>query len=114
MEVNESNKMIALFMGFKTWRTDSGGIIAEDELAFAGNIQFMKCFQYQSDWNLLLRVVHKIAELEKQHMDCSYHFGKVLLLPITTPIEVAYAAIAEFINWYNTKKTDNGNDKTGK
>ena len=54
------NKLIASWMGYKTWVAENGTVMAEDDLTYAGHLSHFKCFQYHSDWNLLMPVVEKI------------------------------------------------------
>lgn len=122
------DKLIATWMGYKTWVTDTGIVMAEDDLTYAGHLSHFKCFQYHSDWNLLMPVVEKIEALKNGHInlnkvwitingcECSiwtyFDVNEVLRsagndgkfrvkCKGASKIEATFLAIIQFIKWHN-------------
>lgn len=73
--------------------------------------------QYDTSWDWLMPVISKIDVLYTKAFPADFidrilaredpgiddHYMAVIALPLSTPINEAYAAIAEFIRWYNTQ-----------
>ena len=99
MNTIESNKLIAKFMGlgdnqpYQLWehiRSNAGG--EETSLYFDNNLR------YNSSYDWLMPVVHKIKQLGESENVYSVEFEK---LKLTDPIERIYKVVIEFIQWYN-------------
>jgi hypothetical protein len=102
--MNESNKLIAEFMGYEVlYRPNSNGFIelSETELCDVDDLQ------YHEDWNWLMPVVHKCFEVSSFKIEGDMK-GLVLWLQIAD-IKGAYRTIVEFITVYN-RTNGNNND----
>jgi len=104
MNIEESNELIAVFMGNEV--TGPGipmGIWFEDIKDF---IQFQD-LKYHSSWNWIMPVVKKCLNLtmedlenyEKQYENIDDSFYQV-------NIDQTYKAVVEFIKWYNKNKKE--------
>jgi hypothetical protein len=94
MNTIESNKLIAEFMGAKLFVND-GAIILYKLNSKTYHIGSMN---YDTDYNWLMPVVHKIKQLGESENVYSVEFEK---LKLTDPIERIYKVVIEFIQWYN-------------
>ncbi len=122
MKTQENNKLIAEFMGYKI--SDRGEYLLSDSLPqFLGsdhrewcsnrvendNLIWeipKDCLEYHTSWNWLMPVVEKIQKLYEECMDYNNqmpgdYYYKVLDKGISTPREIIYKAVVEFINQYN-------------
>ena len=102
--MNESNKLIAEFMGYEVlYRPNSNGFIelSETELCDVDDLQ------YHEDWNWLMPVVHKCFEVSSFKIEGDMK-GLVLWLQIAD-IKGTYRTIVEFITVYN-RENGNNND----
>lgn len=114
MEQNiiEGNKLIAEFMGFKTWTSETGCVIAEDREGYAGHIESFPFIQYHSSWDLLMPVVAKIEtlgymfEIRKSSIEVAEYKkggGVLFLLHSDTKINAVVKGVIRFVTWYNTQ-----------
>lgn len=127
-QIINGNKLIADFMGYKTWVAENGTVMAEDDLTYAGHLSHFACFQYRNNWNLLVPVVEKIEALKNDSINlnkvwtnidgckCSIwtffdvndllrsaeNDGKFRVKRNgSSKIEATFLAVIDFISWYN-------------
>ena len=116
--VNKRNVLIAKFMGYKVWETEENQIMAEVD-GFAGHFQFYEAngqFDYQNNFNLMIKVAEKIETLGFDVVIASYQtqiYERGKSFPENFIIDAdfdntfagnTYDAITGFIEWYNKKK----------
>lgn len=88
MKTEETNKLIAKFMGYKNIAND------EDKQDYLNDVM-----QYNSDWNYLMEVVQKITTLEEfQEWEFNSLFWEVFCQLDITEI---YNQVVLFIEYYN-------------
>ena len=97
MDIQESNKLIAEFMGREFLNT---GSCYYDETGTAIGSELK--YYTSRDW--LIPVVQKINELDNTEFppDLYGRWLYLVTLPIYTPIETVYHSTVNFIKWYNT------------
>lgn len=104
MNITESNKLIAEFMGMKKHHNDNSMMV---KITSQGNeVVLIDTLQYHSSWDWLMPVVEKIQKL---YQECMYHnnqiykdyYYKVLDKGISTTREIIYKSVVEFIKEYN-------------
>lgn len=107
MNIEETNKLIAGFMGYKKCtRCENCGLVTADGKDF----KFEKSLRYHSSWDFLMPVVEKIEELGYQ-VDIDGKRCEIITDPekacylydAPTKIEAVYTTIISFINYYNAK-----------
>jgi len=100
------HKIIADFMGEKTWETENGNIMA---MRNGGSGHITDVFPYDKDFNLLIKVAEKIETLKyyvsfssRQAQVCDKNWNLVIDADFEdTFIDNAYSCIVAFIKWYN-------------
>ena len=105
------NELIAEFMGLKR-EVHSGLYPSQSGLTFDRAPEPL----YDKSWDWLMPVVDKIDHLYRQDFPpgeefirrvlahdwpIDEHYTDVVALPLGTPIAEVYAAIIQFIHWYN-------------
>lgn len=96
MGTEENNKLIAVFMGIDFKDCELFAAHSEEKGFFAAGLEDLK---YHSDWNWLMPVVSKISETGYAggiKGDLNYALS-------IAEIDHVYAAVVEFIEWYNTE-----------
>jgi len=103
MNIEESNKIIAEFVGFK-FSEHFGGFMTE-----SGNVQFYKA-NYHKSWSRLMPVIEKIESLGYKFQLCRHRAQICLDDGFNTPalcdykgetkIQAAYVAVVNFIKNY--------------
>jgi len=104
MNTTENNKLIVQFMELKPIKVNTDFYaLAKNHVHVTGKNTdivisgFSECAKYNSDWNWLMEVVEKIAnikgffEIENDLID----------MKINAKISDVYNACVEFIKWYN-------------
>lgn len=111
MNTTENNKLIAEFMGEQF--TDSSGVVQglNYKLIEKKHGEGNNGFRFHTCWNWLMPVVEKIQKLYEECVDYNNqmpgdYYYKVLDKGISTPREIIYQAVVEFIKWYNQNKED--------
>lgn len=111
MMMNESNKLIAEFMGYKFYNNlpeqSNGYQLPKDKGTAIYLANSTSELQYHEDWNWLMPVVHKCFEVSSFKIEGDMK-GLVLWLQIAD-IKGAYRTIVEFITVYN-RENGNNND----
>ena len=122
MNVEESNKLIAEFMGLKTITLEKFRDILrqnrEDGMIHTGNSHVIEDLEYHTSWDLLMPVVEKINTIDEYKFTVciNYHYtnitetnGKCKEIVDEcgyTTINGTYKAVVQFIKWYNENKED--------
>jgi hypothetical protein len=101
MSIQESNKMIAEFMGLSIkegvcYYTD------EDDMFPMGIEVEEPYIPYDEDWNWLMRVVDKIENYLSENIGKVGYFDECLS---SNDLEVRYQAVVEFIKQYNNNES---------
>jgi hypothetical protein len=120
MEKN-NNELIAEFMGLHRqepgeynkvsyWKT-----VEKDKRKRGDFVGYYDSMKYDTSWDWLMPVVQKIEGLYEEDFPpdfvqrllakqptVDHHYMDVIALPLATPINEAYAAVVEFIKWYNS------------
>ena len=126
MKVEESNKLIAEFMGKSLQKSNFWSSVlgyADEFIIINGKPKWsLSDIPYNLDWNWLMPVVDKIESISKNE-ECAYNVqieqcfctivenhnsNEIVDVDADTKIEAVYKAVVEFINWYN-KQNKNGN-----
>jgi len=96
----ENNKLIAEFEG----HTINYGFNKEGVL-FLGHHISANDLIYDSSWDWLMVVIHKIEVIQKE-MDCEtiIQTGAKIWAKSNNKLEGTYKAVVEFIKWYNKNK----------
>lgn len=109
MNITESNKLIAEFLG---WNKSLGITYHKDN-----KVTTLKHFDFvqNKDWNGLMEVVEKI---ESKGFDVHINtcvcrisdvgedrFEDIETFNSNNKIQAVYSGVVEFINWYNTQQT---------
>ena len=95
MNTTENNKLIAEFL-CTTQRT----LDLDDCYIFKGMAYHIEDLPFNKDWNWLMEVIKKIAELG---VFVFYDSNKFYKLISQFKIESSYKACIDFIKWYNEK-----------
>jgi hypothetical protein len=78
---------------------------------------------YESNWNMLMPVVEKIAEMHSNSFNYDPEliakgifpedndYLDVITLPVSTKIEIVYKAVVGFIKWYQIEYKINSQSK---
>ena len=111
--IEENNKLIAEFMGFRTgmtWLEDGEYETTHSQQKWVESVLFcgwdnVKEFTpeemlFHSSWNWLMPVVEKIGKIEFINTK-PLAYLMVVNTAITAPIETLYERVVEFIKWYN-------------
>ena len=105
MDIVESNKIIAEFIGFK-FSEHFGAFMTE-----SGNVQFYKA-KYHKSWSRLMPVIEKIeslgywTEIIGSAANASFQIGRInenhffIQCTSNSKIEAAYTAVVDFIKNY--------------
>jgi hypothetical protein len=110
-EINEGNKLIAEFMGFRVFdkRYPRNHGIGAPEAEWRDCI--VQKTKYHSSWDWLMPVVEKIEGLENSDdyevdifSNCC-DIGGIIEAVGKTKIDATYKAITQFIQWYNTQNS---------
>jgi hypothetical protein len=102
MNTTENNKLIAEFMGYKTYKMNGYLNVEYAD----NNHRTIQDTHYHTSWDWLMPVVEKIQKLYEECMDYNNqmpedYYYKVLDKGISTPREIIYKAVVEFIKQYN-------------
>lgn len=103
----ENNRLIAEFMGYKVIKNPP---IIDDvivwhkgiDISFPDNTLIESNLVYHNDWNWLMSVVEKIANIKGFH-DIESDLANT---KATAKIEDVYSSCISFIEWYNENKTE--------
>lgn len=96
-EIIEKNRVIAEFMGL----AKEGDCYLSIKHDFVGTPNYLK---YHTSWDWLMQVVEKIESMGH----CVDIYNKVCIIPhlkkciADTKIKAVYAAVTQFIQWYNS------------
>lgn len=111
MEREESNKLIAEFMGAELGNPDSDGRECYTGIPVNGMgtiTYWTERMKFHTSWDWIMPVVEKIERIKDVHFVISelgcdiYSFGyKVSDTREETKILTIYKAVVEFIQWYN-------------
>lgn len=106
MEVEESNKLIAEFMGMEVVPWGAGQM-----WFLEGNKGIEKTFNHYSShssdlrfsksWDWLMPVVQKCYKIDNEE-----RFNNLIDAVATLDLEATYKAVVEFIQWYNKNQKD--------
>lgn len=107
------NEMIAIWMGVKNvWVHPMLGVYeAEDETGYIDWVDNgFRSLDYHRNWNLLMPVVEKIADLYEES-DHDRHWNKSVdklrSSILFADIVVVHQAVVYFIRWHNTQNQTN-------
>jgi len=139
MTIEESNKLIAEFMGWKF--IDNGDGYVDTSLNGKGRFtekttlipNFCIALKYHSSWNRLMPVIEKISKepligaetaqdvcypvtFGMPHTDGTkmFRFAGCALSHLETLIEAAYSAVIDFIQYHNEQSTEPQPEGKGK
>lgn len=108
MKTEETNKLIAEFMGLKK---DSPNINWYYDLKKSRYFQENELL-YHSDWNWLMEVVKKIFQTDLYY-DKYIDFNSSMIdsgkIELSTNIQNVYNQVVEFIKWYNEQNSAKNN-----
>lgn len=103
----DNNELIAEFMGGK-WETISWGGVPTPAFHFPDwhitdwpTTIHAETFQYHTSWDWLMPVVKKIGDLYPFDFGSRHEITRLHSLSLFASIEKVYAAVVEFIRWYN-------------
>jgi hypothetical protein len=118
MKIQESNKLIAIFLGYKLYKTEKGfyGIVYPDctDWSFGCwevellNEKIQNDFNYHEDWNKLIKVVEKIESFENVLVKMvgsktiiAHESKTIAVCETISRINSTYRCVLEFIKYYN-------------
>ena len=104
MKTEETNKLIAEFMGWESFNQFS--MIAPKS---EGDCWAFEDMKFHSDWNWLMEVVEKIESLDiyyNEYIDYNSSMFASGKIELSTKIEAVYNACVEFIKWYNKQTAE--------
>lgn len=116
------NELIAEFMGWERYGNayKCPNLYPIENSTNSGWTTFAhETFEFHTRWDSLMPVVHKIGELYNRAFPSKEkfielilskqdpidsHYIDVISISIASPISEVYAAVINFIHWYNTQK----------
>ena len=100
--IEEKNKMIAEFMGYKWLDDDKMWVKGE----WPKGTHMDKYLEYDTSWEWLMPVVKKCKNLLSNPKDVSdiYILRDLEETVFSCEINIAYDGVVKFINWYNKQK----------
>ncbi len=98
-EETKGNKLIAVFMGMVP--ADNGNYFWETSEKIIG--RKVDDLQYHYSWEWLMPVIHECWEVTTEE-EREFKGLTLFELGLFTPIEELFAAVVEFIEWYNKTK----------
>lgn len=124
--MEEENKLIAEFMGYKLERCRNGlawdigrAIPAKDHLfPIQGLLHTGRELKFHTEWNWLMSVVEKIEDIEDEFRQAKYNVNtvqcfveivdnrnseEIVVIDGNNRKQATFKAVVEFIKWYNER-----------
>ena len=97
VEIEKNNKLIAEFMGLSMYTEDKVLISSYQD----GQPQQVQTAEYNTSWEWLMPVIHKIKNDIPMEFLRSNEMKRVNNHLLTIHIEWTYTAVVAFLEWYN-------------
>ncbi len=116
--IEENNKLIALFMGYDDFKAHSSVRLKRtDEIDAYTHILKYEKLKYHASWDWLMPVVEKIEQMKynirstplytRIGYDCEVNkyseISPIITIEGETKLKATYKAVVEFIKWYNSQ-----------
>jgi len=99
MQKQESNRLVAEFMGFETYEGNGHKMVRYSD----DNERTLQDTHYHTSWDWLMEVVQKIEKIEGV-----YDLEEFLLIRdelVTGRITPSYDMVVQFIKWHNQQQS---------
>jgi hypothetical protein len=118
MNKQESNKLLAEFMGCYQNNEGFWGFENTPNHKTWNNDRFLDCTKYDTDWNWLIEIVEKIESFVDENKHAKYNFiteqsfveiidnntsDTIVEIDRDTKMEATYNACVQFVQWYNNQ-----------